>query len=176
MGSPPRASATIRPATIDDLPAINAIYNHFVVQSACTFQTTADSLEQTRVWFERHDAAHPVTVAVNGGAVLGWASLSAFSDRCAYQHTVENSVYVHHAHHGLGLGGMLLADLIRRAGSIGHRSIVARIAEQEASLALHRAHGFVEVGRIREAGYKFDRWIDVVYMQRMLAATTPKAC
>src|SRR5690349_3638818 len=137
---------TIRPATPDDLPAINAIYNHYVLHSTATYQEEPEPMDGRRAWFARHGPAYPVTVAVMDGAVVGWGSLSPFHVRSAYRRTVENSVYVRHDLHRQGIGGALLNDLITRARSIGHHTIVAIIAaEQAASVSLHRKAGFDQV-------------------------------
>src|SRR5690349_15730002 len=133
----------IRAARVEDLAAINDIYNHFVLCSTCTYQTEPETMEARRAWFEAHGEKHPVTVAVEAGEVVGWGSLSAFHKRAAYGRTVENSVYVHHRHHRKGIGRALLADLIERAAALGHHTIIAGVdAEQEASVALHGALGF----------------------------------
>lgn len=163
------SEATVRPATFADLEAINAIYNHYVLTSTATYQLTPETLEARRDWFARHDAAHPIIVATVADAVLGWASLSPFHPREAYARTVENSVYVHHDHHRRGLGAALLGALVQLAVSHGHQTIVAGIdSEQAPSIALHERFEFTTVGRLAAVGYKFERWLDVVYMQRML--------
>ena len=160
---------TIRLATPDDLPAINAIYNHYVLHSTCTYQEEPSTPEERAAWFATHGLRHPVTVALRGGEVIAWGSLSRFHPRSAYGRTVENSVYVRHDLHRRGLGRVLLDDLIERGKSIGHRTILALIDfEQRGSIALHEKLGFIEVGRLREVGFKFGRWLDVIYMQRML--------
>src|SRR5262249_18534230 len=111
----------------------------------------------------------PVTVAVRGDEIVGFGSLGSFRTRIGYRFTVENTVYVRHDAHRSGVGRALLADLIARARAHGHRTIIAGIsAEQAASVALHRAAGFTEVARIREVGFKFDQWLDVIFMQLML--------
>ena len=159
----------IRPATAADLPAINAIYNHYVLHATCTYQEEPSTADERTAWFAAHGPNHPVTVAERDGKVVGWGSLSRFHARSAYRNTVENSVYVPHDLHRQGIGSALLADLVERAKSAGHHSILALIdASQRGSVALHAKHGFVEVGRLREVGFKFGRWLDVVYMQRMV--------
>ncbi|HLX61255.1 MAG TPA: GNAT family N-acetyltransferase [Planctomycetota bacterium] len=159
----------IRLAAGSDLGAINAIYNHYVLHSTCTYQTEPSTEAERAAWFDAHGAAHPITVAERGGEVAGWASLSKFHPRAAYGRTVENSVYVRHDLHGCGIGKALLLDSIARARALGHHTIIAGIsADQIPSVALHRSAGFVEVARLREVGYKFDRWLDVIYMQLML--------
>jgi phosphinothricin acetyltransferase len=98
--------------------------------------------------------------------VVGWGALNRFHARSAYRRTVENSVYVRADRQRRGIGRLLLMDLIERARGLGHREIIGLVcAEQEGSLALHRAVGFVEAGRLRGVGFKFGRWLDVVYVQ-----------
>jgi phosphinothricin acetyltransferase len=159
----------IRQATVDDLPVIRAIYNHYVETSTCTFQLEPDTAEARLAWFSNRTAAHPVTVAEWDGEVVAWASLSPWRPRGAYAHTVEASVYVRQDMHRRGIGRALLADLIDRARAAGHRTIVGgACAEQAASLALQERLGFQQVGRFREVGWKFGRWLDVVYTQLLL--------
>ena len=115
----------------------------------------------------------PVTVAEVDGEVVGWGSLSPYHPRSAYRRTVENSVYVRHDRHRQGIGAALLADLIDRAAALGHHAIIAGIdSEQTPSVAIHRRFGFEHVGHLRQVGFKFGRWLDVIYMQRMLDGPT----
>ncbi len=163
-------ACTIRLARSGDLAPINDIYNYFVLHSTCTYQEEPESLESRRAWFDRHGPKHPITVAELAGRVVGWGALSPFHARSAYRFTVENSVYVDHQHHRSGIGDSILADLIVRARALNHRTIVAGIdASQEASIAIHAKHGFVKVGHLVQVGCKFDRWLDVVYMQLMVS-------
>ncbi|MBI3880043.1 MAG: N-acetyltransferase [Verrucomicrobia bacterium] len=159
----------IRDATTADLPAINAIYTHYVLHSTCTYQTEPSTGSERAEWFAAHGPKHPVTVAMLDGEVIGWGSLSKFHPRAAYGNTVEDSVYLRHDRQGQGIGSLLLADLIARAKAIGHHCIIGGIdAEQKASVALHAKHGFVQVAHLREVGFKFGRWLDVIWMQRMV--------
>jgi L-amino acid N-acyltransferase len=159
----------IRLAREDDLAAIDEIYNHYVARSTCTYQYEPTTPAQRLAWFRAHDAKHPVTVAVADGGVVGWGALSWFRERDGYRFTVENTVYVRPDRHRRGIGRALLADLVERARTLGHRTIIAGIsAEQEASVALHAAFGFAEVARMRHVGFKFDQWLDVVFLQLML--------
>ena len=161
---------TIRLARSDDLASINDIYNYFVVHTTCTYQEVPDSIESRRAWYERHGPDHPVTVAELNGEIVGWGSLSAFHQRSAYRFTVENSVYVDRRYHRRGIGDTILEDLIARGRAIGHRTIIAAVdAGEEASIAIHAKHGFRFAGRLTEVGYKFERWLDVVYLQLTLA-------
>jgi phosphinothricin acetyltransferase len=159
----------IRPATADDLEAINDIYNHYVPCSTCTYQEEPETMKSRREWFASHGDQHPITVAVMSGEIVGWGSLSPFRERSAYRYTVENSVYVSPAHQRRGIGRALLVDLIERARTLGHHSIIAGIdAEQTGSIALHAAVGFRDVADLREVGFKFGRWLHVRYLQLML--------
>ena len=160
---------TIRLARAADLPAINSIYNHYVLHSTCTYQEEPSTADEREAWFAGHGPLHPVTVAEVEGELVGWGSLSRFHARSAYRHTVENSVYVRHDLHRRGIGRVLLADLIERARGARHHTIMALIdADQPASVALHRAFGFEPAAHLKEVGFKFGQWRDVVYMQRMV--------
>lgn len=160
----------IRPANPADLPAINSIYNHFVATSTATYQMEPSSESDRRRWFDEHAAAGlPITVAIIENAVRGWASLNPFHARAGYRFTLENSVYVHPDYPRRGIGRALLADLLDRAAKLPCHSILAIIsADQTPSLALHTAAGFIEVARLKEVGHKFNQWLDVIYMQKLL--------
>lgn len=162
-------SSEIRTATAADLVAINDIYNHYVPISTTTYALEPTSLEERQQWYADRQEIHPVTVASRDGTVIGWGALNSFRGKQGYRYTVENSVYVHPDHQRQGIGAALLADLIERSRRLGLRTIVAGIdAEQTASIELHRKFGFVEVAHLREVGYKFDRWLDVYFMQLIL--------
>ncbi len=159
----------IRLATEADLPAINAIYNHYVAHSTCTYQLEAETAEARLAWFWKHGELHPVTVAELDGDVVGWASLNRFHERGAYARTVDNSIYIRPDRQRRGIGRALLADLIARARDLGHHTIFAGIsAEQEASIALHAGFGFVKASHLREVGFKHGQWLDVIGMQLLL--------
>jgi phosphinothricin acetyltransferase len=165
----PDDHVTIRPATEGDLTAINDIYNYYVLHSTCTYQEEPETIEDRRRWFHDHGEAHPIIVAQLNGKVVGWGSLSSYHRRSAYRRTVENSVYVHHQDHRRGIGSLLLKDLIARARPLGLRVIIAVIdAEQVGSVAIHAKFGFEKVGHMKQLGFKFNRWLDVVYMELLL--------
>jgi phosphinothricin acetyltransferase len=166
----PPLDIAIRPAIESDLRAIDEIYNWYVARSTCTYQEEIEPFETRVRWFGDHGPGHPVTVATDaGGEIVGWGALSPFRERAAYRHTVEDSVYIRHDRHNRGVGSALLADLITRAAALGHHTILAGIdAEQSASVRLHEKFGFIECARMKQVGYKFERWLDVVFMQRML--------
>lgn len=159
----------IRLATIDDLAAVREIYNYYVARSTCTFQIELDTEAERLAWFRDRSPAHPVTVAEVAGQVIGWGALSPWKSRCAYARSVEASIYIHHEHHRRGLGRALLVDLIERARQLGHHTLIGgACTEQTASLALQQSLGFEQSAHFREVGYKFDRWLDVTYMQLFL--------
>ena len=160
----------IRQAAAADLKAINAIYNYYVRHSTCTWETEPETQADREAWFGRHGPAHPVIVAESAGEVVGWGALSEYRARTGYRYTVEDSVYVRHDALRRGIGSALLAELLARGRKSGLHTVIAVIdGEQTASLALHAKHGFVEAGRLRELGFKFKRWLDVVNMQRLLS-------
>jgi phosphinothricin acetyltransferase len=163
------SDCSIRLATQADAEDINDIQNHYVVRSTATFLTEPLTLEQRLAWLEGHSPAHPVIVAEAEGSVVGWGSLEVFRARPAYRHTAEFSIYVHHERHRGGIGRAILADLLARARALGHHALVGGCcSESTAIIALLEASGFSRVAHFREVGRKFDRWLDVVFLQRLL--------
>jgi L-amino acid N-acyltransferase YncA len=159
----------LRAATENDLPVINEICNHYVATSPAIYQLEPFTADERAAWFAEHDARHPILVAVEAEVVIGWASLSRYHARGGYRFTVEDSVYVRHDRHGRGVGRALLDALLARAAEHGHHSVLAIIdAAQDASVALHARAGFEPVAHLREVGFKFGSWRDVVFMQRMI--------
>ena len=162
----------LRLATVDDAPALQRIYNHEVENSTVTFDLVPRTLEEQQQWITDRDGAHGIVVAELDGEVVGYASLSPFRPKAAYRTTVENSVYVDEQARGKGVGRALLDEIVALAEARGFHTVIAHIvAGHDASIALHHACGFRVVGTEREVGRKFGRWLDVVVMQRMLAAT-----
>jgi phosphinothricin acetyltransferase len=160
---------SIRPATRADAEEINDIQNHYVVRSTATFLTEPLTLEQRLTWLENRSQAHPVVVARADDSVVGWGSLEVFRARPAYRHTAEFSIYVHPEWHRRGIGRAILADLTTRARALGHHALVGGCcSESTAIIALLEASGFSCVAHFREVGRKFDRWLDVVFLQRLL--------
>ena len=159
----------IRPAVESDAEAIRAIYNHEVEHSTATFDLVMRSSADQRSWLATRSGAFSVLVAEWQGDVVGFASISPYKERAAYRTTVEDSVYVRRDRHGLGIGKVLLTALLDAAETSGFHSVMARIeAGGDASRALHQACGFHLVGIEREVGRKFNRWVDVVEMQKLL--------
>lgn len=161
----------IRPATRADVPAIRDIYNEAVINTTASYDDEPSTLEARMAWFEAHaGAGYPVLVAEDErDGVVGWSSLSAFHPRAGYRFTVEDSVYVAPGWRGRGLGRQLLLPLIAQARLSGYRAIIAIIdADNAASIRLHAGLGFERAACLRQVGYKFGRWLDVVYMQLLL--------
>ena len=160
----------IRTATLDDAAAIAEIYNWYVAETVITFETEApDEAEMARRFDTILGKGHPLLIGEIAGQVVGYAYASTYRERAAYRFTCEDSVYVHHDHHGRGIGSALLADLIGRARALDYHTIVAGAdAEQTVSIALHRRFGFEPVAHLKQVGYKFERWLDVVFLQLML--------
>ena len=160
---------SIRAARHADLPRILDIYNHEVLVSTATYDTVPRTQADHRKWFAIHGAEHPVLVAESAGAVIGWASLSPWSDRAAYSRTAEVSVYVSHEHRRRGIGRALLGALIDAGRERGHHSLLARISsDNEASVFLHAECGFRIVGTLHEVGTKFGRLLDVTIMEMLI--------
>ncbi len=159
----------IRPARLDDAEAIRSIYNHEVAHGTATFDLEPRTLAAQRSWLTERSGAHVVLVAELEDELVGFGSLSKYKERAAYSGTVEDSVYVAPDMQGKGIGIALLEALIERARDHGFHTLIARIGhESEGSIAVHERAGFAEIGREREVGRKFGRWLDVVIMQRMV--------
>lgn len=162
----------IRPARLEDMPAILSIYNDAVLNTTASWDYEPSTLQQRVVWFEQHqDVGFPVLVATDAAnRVSGWGSLSRFREKIGYQYTVEHSVYVAADRRGQGIGRIIVQSLIDEAGRLGKHAIIGGVeASNEVSLRLHKSLGFEEVARFRQVGYKFDRWLDLVFLQRILA-------
>jgi phosphinothricin acetyltransferase len=170
-----------RPATSADVPAITAIYRHWVLHGTATFEIDPpDEAEMRRRLEGITGAGYPYLVGVDGGdRVLGYAYANVYRPRIAYRATVEDSIYVHPDATNSGVGTALLDSLIGDCNARGYRQMVAVIGDsaQTASIRLHQSLGFTFVGTLHAVGYKFDRWLDSVFMQRALGSgdSTPFA-
>ena len=165
---------TFRPATIDDAGTLLDIYNHYVTTSTVTFDL--------QPW-SPHDMEHKIdTVAALGmpfivaeldGDIIGYAYLSTFREKAAYDTTMENTLYLRPDMRGRGTGRLLLDEIVRLGAGAGVREIIAVIAntpDAEASIRLHDAAGFARVGEMDNVGRKFDEWIGVVMMQKSITS------
>src|SRR5258708_33820406 len=160
----------VRAAAVADLPAILSIYNDAVATTTAIWNDGFADLDSRRQWFEgRRRLNYPVLVATLDDAVIGYASFGDFRAFDGYRFTVESSVYIAEPARRKGAASALLVALIERARAIGKHVMVAGIAgENEISIRLHAKHGFVETARMPEIGFKFGRWLDLVFMQRTL--------
>jgi phosphinothricin acetyltransferase len=157
---------TIRNASQEDQQVILDIYNDAVVNTAATFDTELRSYDKQLAWFASHKKNHPVIVAEIENQVVGWASLSPWSDRCAYDTTVEVSVYVHKDFRAMGIGSRLLEWVTLEGKKLGNHTILSRISEgNESSIHIHEKYGYKHVGVMREVGFKFGKFLDVHMMQ-----------
>ena len=158
----------IRPATEQDLTAITQIYNDAIANTTATFDTEPKTVEERLQWFNNHDQLHPVIVAEINNSVIGWATLSKWSDRCAYDSTAEVSVYVHHDHRDKGVGKRLLEVLTLEGEKSGLHTLISRITQgNEKSIYLHERLGFENVGVLKEVGKKFGNYLDVHILQKV---------
>ncbi len=165
-------SGIIRDAGPDDLPRILEITNHAILTGTALWTITPATLETRGAWMaERRAAGHPILVVVEEGAVQGFGSYGAFRPHDGYRHTVEHSLYVDPAAQRRGHGQAMLSALIAHATQAGLHAMVGGIAaENTASIALHERFGFTAAARLPEVGAKFGRWLDLVFMHRLLGA------
>ena len=162
----------VRPVQAGDAEALRGIYNYAVRETTATMATLDRTPNEQTEWLNAHDGfPYPAFAAetVEGGQVVGYASLSPFIPRDGYRPTVEVSVYVHPDWHNVGVGSALLSVLLTDAARRGFVSCLALIsADNAASLRLHARYGFHEVGLLRRVGFKFDKWVDVAIWQKFL--------
>ena len=168
----------IRPSTPADLPAITAIYAEAVLHGTGTFEL--DPPDESEMARRRDDVLSkglPWLVAESAGQVLGYAYANHFRPRRAYRFCLEDSIYLHPDARGRGVGRLLLTELVGRCEAAGARQMLAVIgdAANAGSIGVHAALGFEHTGVLKAAGWKFDRWLDVILMQRALGTgdTTP---
>ncbi|MDR6969698.1 N-acetyltransferase family protein [Leifsonia shinshuensis] len=171
---PPEApfEYSIREARPEDLPYVREIYNHYVANSTVTFDEDAMTLREWKSKFAYlTKLGMPFIVAESpSGQILGYALVQPWKQKRAYRFTVENSIYLGAASTGKGLGPVLMQELIDRSKAAGLKEIIAVIADKgaEASIRMHENFGFTEIGRMGRVGYKFDRWLGTVLMQKSL--------
>ena len=153
----------VREAVRSDAGAIADIYNHAVLTTTASFDVEPVTAEDRQRWLAGRAPQHIVLVAEEDGAVVGWGALSPYSERRAYAATAEVSVYVGEGHRGRGIGRTLTSALIEHARLAQLHTLLARICTENAgSIAMVAAQGFTDAGTMREVGWKFGRWLDVV--------------
>ena len=162
---------TLRSATDADLPDILEIYNDAVLHTTASYDYEPHTLAMRQAWYAtKVDQGFPIFVAERQGRVVGFSSFGPFRAWAAYQYTVELSIYVAASDRGRGVGKQLMKPLIEAARAMNIHAMVAGIdANNEASLRLHRCFGFQEVAHFPQVGYKFDRWLDLKFLQLLLS-------
>jgi phosphinothricin acetyltransferase len=164
-------SVTIRPASIDDLPSLAEIYNYYVVNTVVSFDLEPVTLEERREWFQQFalTGPHRLLVAEEAGKVVGYTGSFRFRMRCAYNTTIETTVYCAPEATGRGIGSALYAALFEALRSEDlHVAIAAIAVPNPASIALHERFGFTFAGQLHDVGRKFDRYWDVVWCEKRL--------
>ena len=165
----------VRDARREDLPAILDIYNQVIATTTAVYSESPVDLADREAWWQaRVQRGFPVLVAESPQGILGFSSFGDFRAWPCYHTTVEHSVHVRDGHRGRGLGGVLLRPLFARAAALGkHRMIGAIDAQNAASLALHARFGFKQAGHFTEVGFKFGRWLDLIFMERAIGSESP---
>lgn len=161
---------SIRKATAADLQSILDIYNDIIQNTTAVFHYDLQTLQMRKEWFaQKQKEGFPVFVAEENNEIVGFSTFGQFRAWQAYQYTVENSVYVKAGQRGKGIAKLLMQPLIDTARAMNLHTMIAGItADNEASIALHKQFGFVETTCLKEVGYKFDKWLDLIFMQLML--------
>jgi L-amino acid N-acyltransferase len=164
------ASIAVRDAESEDLVGVLAIYNEVIAFSTAVFSEQAVTLEERVRWLAaRREQGYPVLVATDESGVVGFGSFGDFRAWPGYRYTVEHSVHVRVDRRGEGIGTELVRALIERAAALGKHVMIAGIeAENAASIRLHERLCFTIAARFSEVAWKFDRWLDLVFMQRRL--------
>ena len=163
-------SFQLRPATSHDIPQILAIVNHTIATSTANYNYEAQTLAEQMAWFEaKQQQNFPVIVAAENDLVFGYGTYGTFREKIGYQYTVEHSVYVKTDQQGKGIGKALLTQLIVQAKAEGYHVMVGGIdAKNTKSIAFNQKMGFEIVGHLKQVGYKFDQWLDLCFIQRIL--------
>jgi len=170
-----KAAPVIRPSRDEDVAAITAIYAHHVLHGVASFEEVPpDETEIARRRGNILTRGLPYLVAERDGHVVGYCYAGPFRPRIGYRYTLEDSIYVDASEVGRGIGRLLLAPVVERCTELGYRQMVAVIGGREtlASIRLHEALGFKHIGVFSGVGFKFDRWVDTVLMQRALGHGT----
>jgi phosphinothricin acetyltransferase len=163
----------VRPAGADDMPAVAALYAHHVRTGLATFELEPpDAAEMQRRWSAIRAIGWPYLVAERSGEVVGYAYAAVYRTRPAYRYAAEDSIYVRHDLGGQGIGAALMPALIEACAAAGIRQLIAVIGDSAnvGSIRLHEKFGFARVGVLPAVGWKFERWVDSVLMQRAIGA------
>ncbi|MEO6720702.1 MAG: N-acetyltransferase family protein [Ferruginibacter sp.] len=160
----------IRAAQEEDLPAMLDIYNDIILTTTAVWHSDPHTLQMRKEWFtSKKELGHPVFVATENEQLVGFSTFGPFRPWHGYRFTVENSVYVSAMHRGKGIAKLLMSPLINAAKELKLHAIVAGIeADNNASIELHKKFGFVEVAHFKQVGYKFDRWLDLKFLELIL--------
>jgi L-amino acid N-acyltransferase len=160
----------IRTAQYEDISAILTIYNDAILNSTTTFDEYPQTLEERKRWFLEHTSdKYPVVCLIDGEQVLAWGSLSPYRNRAAYRYSVECSVYVDSAYQAQGYGRQILSELLNRSKRLGYHLVIGCIESTNiASLKLSYSLGFTYAGELKGVGYKFGRWLDTTFVQKLL--------
>ncbi|MDB5277147.1 MAG: acetyltransferase [Ferruginibacter sp.] len=161
---------TIQAATEEDIPALLEIYNDIIIHTTAVWHEEPHTLAMRQEWFAiKKEQGFPVFTAKENGVVIGFSTIGPFRPWFGYRFTVENSVYVAGKSRGKGVAKLLMPPLIEAAKQLGLHAIVAGIeATNEASIALHEKFGFVEVAHFKEVGFKFNRWMDLKFLELII--------
>jgi L-amino acid N-acyltransferase len=160
----------VRDARDEDLEGLVAIYNDVLATSTAIYSSVPVTLEERRAWWQSRTAAgYPVLIVRDAAGVAGFATFGDFRSWPGYRFTVEHTVHVRADGRGRGLGTLLLQALLPRAAALGKHMMIGGVdAANAASIRFHERLGFQQCGLLREVGYKFDRWLDLVFLQRRL--------
>ena len=160
----------VRQATENDVPAMLEIYNDIILNTTAVWHSDPHTVEMRREWYTiKKEQGYPVFVAEENGKLTGFSTIGPFRPWAGYRFTVENSVYVAAGSRGQGIANLLMQPLIDAAKEMSLHAIVAGIeATNEASIALHNKFGFVEVAHFKEVGFKFNRWMDLKFLELIL--------
>lgn len=161
---------TIKTATEEDIPTLLEIYNDIIINTTAVWHEEPHTLVMRQEWFElKKEQGFPVFTAIEDGKVIGFSTIGPFRPWFGYRYTVENSVYVASDSRGKGIAKLLMPPLIDAVKQLGLHAIVAGIeATNEASIALHEKFGFVEVAHFKEVGLKFNRWMDLKFLELII--------
>lgn len=160
----------IRAAVEDDLPAMLVIYNDIILNTTAVWHNEPHTLKMREEWFaQKKSQGYPVFVAEESAEIAGFSTIGPFRPWPGYRFTVENSIYVAGGSRGKGIAKLLMPPLIKAASELNLHAIVAGIeATNIISIALHKKFGFAEVAHFKEVGYKFDRWLDLKFLELII--------